>query len=275
MKRPTLLWILSFAVTVAIALFQRVTGPSYPLSGTCTLGTTVIPFRLDRSHGGESDAPVSIRTDDDQIHGTLEWKRFKTADAWRSMPMVFDNGTLTAMLPHQPPAGKLQYRIRLTRGDLTETVPPAEPVTIRFRGGVPLWLLIPHVIFMFSAMLFSTRTGLEFFNSGPHLEKLVLWTVGLLFLGGLLLGPAVQWYAFGAWWTGWPIGTDLTDNKTAVAFLGWIIALVAIHRKRHERIWALGASLLLLVVYLIPHSMLGSELDYTTLDQQQNVQPTP
>lgn len=275
MKRPTLLWILSFVITVVVAVFQRVTGPSYPLTGTCTLGTTVIPFRLDRSHGGESDAPVSIRTDDDQIHGALEWKRFKTADAWRSMPMVYDNGVLTAMLPHQPPAGKLQYRIRLTRGDLTETVPGAEPVTIRFRGGVPLWLLIPHVIFMFSAMLFSTRTGLEFFNSVPNLKKLVLWTVGLLFLGGLILGPAVQWYAFGAWWTGWPIGTDLTDNKTAVAFLGWIIALVAIHRKRHERVWALGASLLLLVVYLIPHSMLGSELDYSTLDQQQNVQPTP
>jgi hypothetical protein len=275
MKRTTLLWILSFVVTVVVAVFQRVTGPSYPLSGTCTLGETVVPFRLERSHGGESDAPVSIRTDDNQIHGALEWKRFKTIDVWRSVPMVHDHGVLTAMLPHQPPAGKLQYRIQLTRGDLTETVPGAEPVTIRFRGGVPLWVLIPHVIFMFSAMLFSTRAGLEFFNSEPNLEKLALWTVGLLFLGGLLLGPAVQWYAFDAWWTGWPSGTDLTDNKTAVALLGWIIALVAIHRRRHERVWALGASLLLLVVYLIPHSMLGSELDYSTLDQQQNVQPTP
>lgn len=138
-----------------------------------------------------------------------------------------------------------------------------------------MWLLIPHVFFMFFAMLLSTRTGLEFFHTGPHLKKLALWTVCLLFVGGLLLGPAVQWYAFGAWWTGWPFGTDLTDNKTAVALLGWILALWAIHRKRHERTWALAASLALLIVYLIPHSLLGSELDYTTLDQQQNIPPTP
>ena len=138
-----------------------------------------------------------------------------------------------------------------------------------------MWILIPHVIIMFSAMLFSTRAGLEFFNSGPNLKKLASWTVGLLFLGGLLLGPAVQWYAFNAWWTGWPFGTDLTDNKTAVALAGWLVALMAIHRKRHGRAWALGASLVLLLVYLIPHSMLGSEFDYTTLDQQQTVQPKP
>ncbi|MBI3110537.1 MAG: hypothetical protein HYZ01_03090 [Ignavibacteriales bacterium] len=275
MNRAKLLWMLSFALTLLIAFYQRVTGPSYPVSGSCTLGGVAIPFKFDRSHGGDSDVSISIRTNDDQIRGVLDWRRFKTADSWRSESMLLHDGVLSAMLPHQLPAGKLQYRVRLTKGELTETVPAAEPVTIRFKGAVPMWILIPHVIIMFSAMLFSSRTGLEFFNSGPNLKKLASWTVGLLFLGGLLLGPAMQWHAFNAWWTGWPFGTDLTDNKTAVALAGWLVALMAIHRRRHSRAWALGASLVLLLVYLIPHSMLGSELDYTTQDQQQTVQPKP
>ena len=36
-----------------------------------------------------------------------------------------------------------------------------EPVVIRFKGGVPAFILIPHILFMFLAMLFSTLAGLN------------------------------------------------------------------------------------------------------------------
>ena len=35
-------------------------------------------------------------------------------------------------------------------------------------------------------------------------------------LGGMILGPIVQKYAFGAYWTGIPFGHDLTDAKNLV-----------------------------------------------------------
>ncbi len=56
----------------------------------------------------------------------------------------------------------------------------------------------------------------------------------LLVLGGFLLGPIVQKYAFGAFWTGWPFGEDLTDNKTAVAVLAWLprVTLLALWGSR-------------------------------------------
>jgi hypothetical protein len=73
----------------------------------------------------------------------------------------------------------------------------------------------------------------------------------------------VQKYAFGAYWTGWPVGTDLTDNKTAVAFLLWVLAVYKLWKDREKRGWALVAAIVLLLIYLIPHSMMGSEIDHT------------
>jgi hypothetical protein len=73
----------------------------------------------------------------------------------------------------------------------------------------------------------------------------------------------VQKFAFGAYWTGWPFGHDLTDNKTLVALLIWIVALIVQLRNKKGRAWVIAAAIILLAVYLIPHSVLGSEIDYT------------
>jgi hypothetical protein len=83
-------------------------------------------------------------------------------------------------------------------------------------------------------------------------------------VGGLILGPVVQKYAFGAYWTGWPFGQDLTDNKTLVAWIFWAIALWRLHKNPANRTWPAIAMVVLLLVFLIPHSMFGSELDYST-----------
>jgi uncharacterized BrkB/YihY/UPF0761 family membrane protein len=84
-----------------------------------------------------------------------------------------------------------------------------------------------------------------------------------LAIGGLILGPIVQKYAFDAYWTGWPFGHDLTDNKSLVAFIFWVIALAMLSRNRVRRTWVVVAAVVTLVVFMIPHSMLGSEIDYT------------
>ena len=69
---------------------------------------------MDRSHGGEEDHQVKIKTGDKKISGILEWKRYKTSDDWQSVEMKNENGFLTGNLPHQPPAGKLMYKVILS-----------------------------------------------------------------------------------------------------------------------------------------------------------------
>lgn len=259
--KPWMLWTLALLITLASAVYQRLTGPTHPMRGQKEIGGQTVKYRLVRSHPGAGDAQVTVPAPG-PIQGTLVWRRFKTSDAWTRTPMERRGAELTAPLPHQPPAGKLEYRVILELGPERVWL-TGPPVVIRFRGHVPDAVLIIHVILMFAAMLWSNRAGLELLNPQPQFWKLALPSLVLLTLGGMILGPIVQKYAFGAFWTGWPFGTDLTDNKTAAAWIAWILAVFALRRRwTRPGAWVAAASLITLLIYLIPHSLFGSELKY-------------
>lgn len=268
MKKSVILWIAAVVITLTSAFYQRLTGPTYPLTGKIAVNESVITYKLDRSHGGETDHVVRVNTEDKSINGILEWKRFKTNDEWTKVEMNFQDGFLSAALPNQPPAGKLEYKITLSKDGKEFPIRDGKPVVIRFKGDVPPLILIPHVILIFLAMVISTRTGLEALSRGNNQKKLTIYTIFFLLGGGLIFGPLTQLYAFGALWTGFPFGHDLTDNKTLIAFIGWIAALYAIYKLNKPRIWVIAASLITLIIFLIPHSLLGSELDYNKLDAE-------
>ncbi|MGA7837594.1 MAG: hypothetical protein WB996_06470 [Ignavibacteriaceae bacterium] len=268
MRRSVLFWILAVIITLLSAYYQRVTGPTYPLSGKITIDNNVIDYHLDRSHNSTDDCVINVDTKDKTLSGILEWKRFKTDDEFTKVEMTNKDGVLSALLPKQPPAGKLQYRVLIQKENTSFSIPAEQKyVVIRYKGAVPLFILIPHIFAMFGTMLLSTRTGLEVFNKERRLKLYTSWTIGFLILGGMILGPLTQYYAFGALWTGFPFGIDLTDNKTLIALIGWLIAAFMLKRSKKPGWWVVGASVLLFLIYLIPHSVLGSELDYNKMDQ--------
>jgi len=260
------LWLLAFLITASTAVYQRVTGPTYPISGKTTIGNAQISYELLTTQDTGKDCPVRIELHNPGISGNVFYKRDKTSDLWSQIPMRSQDDSLVAFLPSQPPAGKLQYKVVLSYQNEEISLTGEKPVIIRFKGAVPLWLLIPHALLMFLAMLFSARAGIEALNARSNPRKLALWTTGLLFVGGFILGPLVQKFAFGSLWTGFPLGYDLTDNKTLIAFIGWVIALIAGRKGKPARGWVFAAALLLLVVFLIPHSLMGSELDYSATE---------
>jgi hypothetical protein len=254
-------WTLAVAVTLASAVWQRTSGPTYAARGRVTLAGQEVAMRLTRSHGGPGDQPVRVAVADREVTGEVAWRRFPTRDAWQVMPMAREGDELVAALPHQPPAGKLEYRVRLRRGGETAQFPPRPAVT-RFKGDVSALVLIPHILAMFVGMLFSNRAGLEALVGGAAVRRHVWVTVVLIGLGGFLLGPAVQKAAFGAWWTGVPFGWDLTDNKTLIAGLAWAWAVWRMRGGRDARGAVVAAALATLVVFAIPHSVWGSEIDW-------------
>ncbi|MBZ0199012.1 MAG: hypothetical protein K8H86_04030 [Ignavibacteriaceae bacterium] len=266
-----LLWMIAFIITLGSAYYQRVTGPTYPIDGTTSFDGKKIEYILPRTHSGQTDETISLAVDDPDIKGILDWKRYKTADEWTRVDMQSKDGKLTASLPGQPPAGKLQYKLTLIKNNRFITIPTDEQIVIRFKGEVPFWILIPHVIFIFGAMFLSTRTGFEVLRKEPKLKEYTLWTVGILIFGGMIFGPLTQLYAFGELWTGVPFGYDLTDNKTLIALIGWLIALWAVYKSKRPKTWVIFAAVLMLLVFLIPHSVLGSELDYNKLDKEKQI----
>jgi hypothetical protein len=261
MRRSTVLWAVALLITLASAVYQRMTGPTHPLRGQAALGGQEIRYTLPRSQG-DGDAAVRVPAPSSGTEGELAWKRVNSDDAWQSTPMHRENNELVGALPHQPPAGKLAYRVILQQANERVTLGGA-PVIIRFKGEVPAAVLVVHIVCMFFGMLTSTRAGLECFRPGGNPRALILWTIALFTVGGLILGPIVQKYAFGAYWTGWPFGTDLTDNKTAVAWLAWVVVYLKARRQGSAGYWPLAAALLTLVVFGIPHSLFGSELRHS------------
>ncbi|MEJ2048300.1 MAG: hypothetical protein P8Y60_00370 [Calditrichota bacterium] len=257
------LWIITVLITISSAVYQRLTGPTYPVRGKILFSGTEINFKLLRTETTDRDALIKIEVPDTAMYGYVKFKRYNSNDKWSEIPLKRSGKYLIQELPRQPAAGKLIYQVYLQENERIISLTDGKPVIIRFKGHVPEVILIPHILLMFLAMLFSNRTALEALDPAGNAKRYMLWTIGLFLVGGFILGPLVQKYAFGDLWTGIPIGYDLTDNKTLIAMLGWLWAWLKNSRGQKSRGWIFFAAILMLAVYLIPHSVFGSEIDYT------------
>jgi hypothetical protein len=260
MRRSTVLWILALVVTLAAAVYQERTGPTYPVRGQITLGGQVFRLKLERSWS-TGDQAVQLNIADPAVNGRIRWRRYLSSEAWQVQGLKRSAGVLQASLPHQPPAGKLEYQLELAR-QKERVIFPARPAVTRFKGEVSAAILVPHIVAMFLGMLFSTRAGLEAIVKGPSRRSLTTMALGLLLVGGFVLGPLVQQAAFGAYWTGVPWGYDLTDNKTLIMVAAWLFAAWRAYSRPDARWSLMLAALATLVVFAIPHSVWGSEIKW-------------
>ncbi len=260
MTRNRLLWVIALVVTLGSAVYQRMTGPTYPVRGHVVLGGDDLGYRLDRSHETTADQVLRIEAPDVAVSGTMLWRRYPSAEPLQAVPLERNGDALEGVLPRQPPGGKLEYQLRLVRASEAVVLPPRPAVT-RFKDPIALYVLVPHVLAMFLGMLWSTRAGLAAVTNGR--TRTLTWTaLALLVVGGLLLGPWVQEQAFGEWWTGVPYGYDLTDNKTLIAVVFWAFAAWRVRDGRPARVAVALAAVATLVIFLIPHSVWGTEIDW-------------
>lgn len=257
-----LLWVLALLITVAAGYYQRTTGPTYEIRGKVIIEGKTYKYSLIRTYDGSDNAPIELAISDPDVTGELKLKRFKSNDEWSTSPLERKGEKLVGYIPHQEMAGKVMYHVTLMK-DGNAYLLNEEPAVIRFKGFVPRGVLFAHIILIFMAMLFSTRTAFEVLFKLKNTYIYSWLTVIFLTVGGMILGPIMQKYAFDAYWTGWPFGHDLTDNKSLLAFIFWVVALVYQIWKREKKGWAVAAAVVLFVVYMIPHSILGSEIDYT------------
>jgi hypothetical protein len=257
------IWMVVFLGTAAFAVFQRRTGPTYPVSVKTNLAGAEVSGQLPRSHAGEGGPTISVKAGDPSVQGAVIWRRYPSEDTLSELPMKEQAGSLEATLPHFPSAAKVAYTVRLKKGDQTTSV-PEKPAVLRYRGDVPALLLIAHVLLMFFGLLIGFRVAAAALLNEPNPRYWFRLLVPALLLGGFVLGPMMSWYSFGEIWTGWPLGPDLTDSKTLGTMLVWLAAWWVSARKPGLcRASIIVAFVVMVAVYLIPHSLGGSELDWS------------
>jgi hypothetical protein len=275
-----LLWSLAFIITLCAAYYQRITGPTYPKRVKVILNGSAYELKLTRSIGLDERSQIKLNVKDSSIKAVAWYKRYRSENEYQPVSFnykvypvhlfvmnrifkVTEESGLYADIPAQPAAGKLQYYLEITDSKGTQTILREEPIVVRFKGGVPGYVLVPHILIMFIAMFFSTAAGLFALAKVPSYKRYGTSTLVLLIAGGVILGPLVQKFAFGELWTGVPFGWDLTDNKTLIALAFWILAVI-MNRKQDRSFYSILAAFILLLIFSIPHSLFGSELNFTT-----------
>jgi hypothetical protein len=284
-----LLWTLAVLIMLSAIVHQRRTGPTYARRGEIAVEGVTHRYKLVRSQETTREARVVLPAAGGRVQAVLFWKRYNVDEPYRAQLLLpaaqalpgLEAGEaadyqdkLVALLPVQPPAGKLEYYLQVAVPGGVQRIPadPADPIIIRYKDPVPGWVLWPHVVMMFFSVLFGMRAGLSALGDPGRMRRHAWVALAGMTLGGMILGPLVQKHAFGHYWTGFPFGRDLTDNKMLIMWLSWIFAcsLIGLRPRAKEginRVIVLLAAVVMTAAYIIPHSMRGSELDYSKLQQ--------
>jgi len=272
------LWALAVLLTLGCFMYQDKTGPTYPLEGTIDTAKGPVSFTFLRSETLETDLKIMLNDPvPEGVTGTVRYRRYRSDDDWSTVEMQpgeFEfsrrgsvrtvSGVGVELPALDKRAGKYEYFVLLDDGSGEPfSVTGEKPVYARYKGAVPMLVLAVHILTIFASMMFAIRTTLEAMRTGGNFTWLLWATIISLIAGGFIMGPLVQWYAFGVWWSGVPFGFDWTDNKVLVELVFWLFALALNWGKRRATWPVLLAGAVTLVVYFIPHSIFGSEYDFT------------
>ena len=261
-------------ITLLVVYAARHFGPnrSYCVEGTVA-GVRLF-HKAPRSHVGPGPAVLRLEMKGEgKIPVQVLMKaRIQGTEAWKTHPPVReekapDGGRILLFeVPHQPLTTRVYYRFE-AKAEGGETVVlerrPGEPMMVKFKNAVPAWVVVPHVLCMFGGFFFLIWSAFilvfrhrEDAPGAPVRPAWLAWVI--MFLGGVPFGIPMNWYAFGVYWEAFPFGKDVTDNKTQVALLVWGIATLILARSkgksRPARALAVTAAVLVLAIYLIPHS---------------------
>lgn len=276
--KKVLLWLAAIVITLSAVFFQRITGPTKPVkiefdyNGNSCKATllrsteTVLTHKeaLGDYRALSKTSPLKIELTNLSDESDVEMIYYNYPGEWSADTLNSSRigDAFTFEVPALPAASKIRYTVYIVNSGERTRVGEGDTI-LRFKAPVPAYVLIPHILLMFIAMLFSNFTGIAAYFKKIRIDRYAVAVLILLGLGGLLLGPLVQKFAFDAYWTGWPFGEDLTDNKTLLAFVVWLVAWLLNRKKGSRKYLYIIAALVILLVYSIPHSTAGSEYDHS------------
>jgi len=145
----------------------------------------------------------------------------------------FEEGRYFGKIPPHGRGSLIKYYVEGRAGDDLVVQVPAEDAPrfeFYFKGTPNRYFLISHIVVIFAALFFFILAGyfayraLKERRAGLHVPRLGLAGAVLFFISSIPLGMIVAYQTYGKPWTGFPIGNDLTDNKSLVILLYWIAA---------------------------------------------------
>ncbi|MDR1005334.1 MAG: hypothetical protein LBL74_00520 [Bacteroidales bacterium] len=248
--RNILFWLLAVVITLGASVYQRASGPTNPKKAVVSINEQQYHLKFPRSITTD-DRIVRLKINDSSAVATMYYRLYGTFSDYSAL--VFEHssdGTMVTTLPSLKALQKIEYYIVINDSSLFED----QPLVLRYKDSVPSLLLIVHILLMFASMLFASYGFIMAFAKSEKVKKYLLLTIYTLVGGGFLFGALVQKYAFGVYWSGFPFGSDVTDNKTLIALIALLLAL-PFGKKPFFRYVAMVSFAVMFLVFCIPHSI--------------------
>ena len=84
--KSVLWWIFAVLFTLAIAYYQRTTGPTYPVRGKISVNNQELKYKLLTSNESHIPAEIVIKGNIEGITGHIEYKKYNTNEEWQLYP---------------------------------------------------------------------------------------------------------------------------------------------------------------------------------------------
>lgn len=270
--------IVGIMVTVLLLGVARRVSTRRPRELRVELGHLVVEHASVTEQVGPGSPAISARiASDGIIEPSVLYRIAGEEEAERINMIQSGEGLWEARLPAVEKGGRIMYALTIRGEDGSMVRLPEEEesfLLVKYKGEASPVILALHVIFMFGSFYFmiqSLWSAIEILSTGEGKSRAVSNARLVLlctFIGGWPLGFLLNYQAFGTLWEGFPFGYDITDNKTQVIFLFWLVSLLLVRGsflgKGEERDWlgprGLAIAVLLsylvsLFLFIVPHSL--------------------
>jgi len=232
---------------------------------------------------GEGDAQIPVKVigaNKVKLFYKIEEREFRSVDM---TPREGESDVFVASIPHHKKGTKAWYYIEAQKQidgtKLTASLPDRnstnfDPILLKFEGAVPPYIIFSHVFSNFAAIFFSVLAvwkAVDLKKGKSTLKRSVVFsllTFIFLFLGFFVIGCALNYFAFGALWEAFPFGSDVTDSKSQIVLLSWLVTLFlvkgtilgknpsknSVSEKTYSTM-VIISFVVTVVMYLIPHSL--------------------
>ena len=270
--------IISIIVTlVALSVARRVS-TRRPIDASIERDGVVMHHRTVTEQVGSGEPLLSVTAEPESgSEAVVEFGRPGVGGFQRIRMEHVGGGRYDARLPDLGKGARWKYAIAVIRSDGASIRLPENPekyFLIKFKGTVSKVVLVSHVLFMFGSFFcmvlgflgaIRILKGLEGKQSTVNAGR---WVLLLSFIGGWPLGFVLNYQTFGVLWEGYPFGYDITDNKTQLMFMLWLVSLFLVRGSFIGRgedkdllgarafAWAIIASFIAsFALFILPHSI--------------------
>jgi len=249
-QKKIILWVSAFIVSFLILYVTNLFSDQYPVTGTIGINGKKVSYRFEKVHYLDGALNIIIRSDLKGLKGNIFWRSRSYENPWKAVNLTDSLEVLKGIIPNGKPLDKIEYYAELKYKEKKFLLPGNQKISLVFFGRIPPMLNVLSFLLLFSGLLLSIRTGLEYFNQSLKSRKFAILIVVINMTLTLLINPLYLTYKNGYMNHLIPSIQDLFPAGNLVITFLWIITSIILFRKNSFKLISILTGMLSIFVYI-------------------------